>query len=193
MSVQSVNNSTAALTSQWLQSQSSSLFGSSDVQSLPQLSGDQLQQLRQALQQDVQQAFAGQTSGAAANGSNSSGSNSNGSTSSLQTQLDQSISNTLSQFGFTDSQTQSVLDKLNQALSGAQGASGHSHRGHGHARHHVQQALNGIFQALQNNSSGQQASNTDNSAGSSNSSTTSLNGITAVPLSSSGQSIDLTA
>ena len=68
MSVQSVNNSTAALTSQWLQSQSSSLFGSTDVQSLPQLSGDQLQQLRQALQQDVQQAFAGQTSGGGANG-----------------------------------------------------------------------------------------------------------------------------
>jgi hypothetical protein len=192
MSVQSVNNSTAALTSQWLQSQSSSLFGSSDVQSLPQLSGDQLQQLRQALQQDVQQAFAGQTSGGGANGSSSSGSNPNGSTSSLQTQLDQSISNTLSQFGFSDSQTQSVLDKLNQALSGAQGASGHAHRGHGHARHHVQQALNGIFQALQNNSSGQ-TSNTDSSAGSSNSSTTSLNGITAIPLSSSGQSIDLTA
>lgn len=192
MSVQSVYNSTAALTTQWLQSQSASLFGSSDVQSLPQLSSDQLQQLRHALQQDVQQAFAGQTSGPGANGTNSSGSNSNGSTSSLESQLDQSISNTLSQFGFTDSQTQTVLDKLNQALSGAQGSSGHAHRGHGHARHHVQQALNGIFQALQNYSSSQTA-NADSGSGSSNSSTTSLNGITAVPLSSSGQSIDLTA
>ena len=186
MSVQSLNSSTNSLYAQLMQAESSNLFGSSGGQSLPQLSSDQLQQLRQALQQDVQQAFAGQTPAA-----NASNSNSNGSTGSPQSQLDRSISNTLTQFGFNDSQTQTVLDKLNQALSGSQGASGYAHRGHGHARHHVQQALNGIFQALQNNSGS--SSSTDTSGNSTDSSPTSLNGINAVPLSNSGQSIDLTA
>lgn len=194
MSVQGVINSAAALNAEWLQAQSSNPFSSSDAQSLPQLSGDQLQQLRQALQQDVQQAFAGQAPGATANGSNSSGSNSSCSTSSLQSQLDQSISNTLAQFGFTDSQTQTILDKLNQAFSGSSGASGHAHRGHGHghARHQVQQTLNSLLQTLQSISSGS-SSSTNNSGNSTDSSQNSLNGITAVQLASSGQAIDLTA
>jgi len=188
VSVQNVNNSTASLNAQLLQAESSSLFGASSGQSLPQLSSDQLQQLRQALQQDLQQAFSGQSSGA---GSASGGSSANGSTSSVQSQLDQSIAKTLGQFGFTNSQTQSILDKLNQALSGPQGASGHAR--HGHGRHRVQQNVNGLLQALENNSSGQ-TSNTGGSS-SSDSSLSSLNGITAIPLSgsSSGQSLDLTA
>lgn len=194
MSVQSLNSSTNSLYAQLMQAESSNLFGSSSGQSLPQLSSDQLQQLQQALQQDLQQAFSGQSSGSSSSGANASGASANGSSSSVQSQLDQSVSNTLGQFGFTNSQTQSVIDKLNQALSGPQGASGHAWHGHGHGRHRVQQTVNSLLQALENNSSSQNSS-TSGGSSSSDLSSSSLNGITAVPLSnsSSGQSLDLTA
>lgn len=192
MSVQSLNGSSNSLYAQLLQAESSSLFGSPDSQSLPQLSNDQLQQLKQALQQDLRQAFSGQSSGSGStpSSSNPNGATPSGSASSLQSQIDQSVSNTLGQFGFTNSQTQSVIDKLNQALSGPQGASGHAW--HGHGRHRVQQTVNSLLQAFENNSSSQ---NSGGSNSSSDPSSSSLNGITAVPLSGagSGQSLDLTA
>lgn len=186
MSVQSVTNSTAALNAQLLQAESSSSFGSTDSQSLPQLTSNQLQQLRQALQQDLQQAFASQSSGAS---SGSGGSTSGGSNGSVQSQLDQSVSNTLGQFGFSDSQKQTVLDKLNQAISGPSG--GHARRG-GHGRHHVQQALNSVLQTLQSNSAGQ-TSGANGSDPSSSPPTSLLGAVGASPSTSSGQSLDLLA
>ena len=185
MSVQSVTNSTAALNAPLMQAESSSSFDSSDSQSLPQLTSNQLQQLRQALQQDLQQAFASQSSGGS---SGSGGSTSGNSSGSVQSQLDQSVSNTLGQFGFSDSQKQTVLDKLNQALSGPSG--GHARRGHG--RHHAQQALNSVLQTLQSNSAGQ-TSGANGSDPSSSPPTSLLGAVGASPSTSSGQSLDLLA
>lgn len=112
------------------------------------------------------------------------------STAALNAQLlqDQSVSNTLGQFGFSDSQKQTVLDKLNQALSGPSG--GHARRGHG--RHHAQQALNSVLQTLQSNSAGQ-TSGANGSDPSSSPPTSLLGAVGASPSTSSGQSLDLLA
>lgn len=181
MSIQNITSSSAALSSSLLQfADSSSNSSSSDLQGLPQLSSDQLQQLRQALQQDLRQAFAG---GGSASGS---GQANTANASGVQSQLDQSISDTLGQFGFTDAQKQSVLDKINQALTGGGATAGK--RGHG--RHHVHQALNSIFQALQSASGSPSASN---STGGGASPPTFASAVAGAGANSSGQTLDLTA
>jgi hypothetical protein len=181
MSIQNISSSSAALSSSFLQfADSSNNSSSSDLQGLPQLSSDQLQQLRQALQQDLRQAF----SSASSAGGNGQGNTTNAS--GVQSQLDQSISDTLGQFGFTDAQKQTVLDKINQALTGGDGTSGK--RGHG--RHHVHQALNSIFQVLQSASGSQSVSNS--TAGGA-STPTSASSVVGAGANSPGQTLDVTA
>lgn len=198
MSIQSLGSYSPAQESQLL------LGGGTDssgLTGLPQLSSEQLQQLRQAIAQDVQQALSGGNSasnGASPSGGSSSG-NSSGSSSGasdFQSRLDQNISNTLSQFGFSDSQTQTVLDKLNQALSGRANGSGNAQTQPAHVvRRHLRHAMHAIFQALQNASSGRGASGFSSDLTGSSSST--LFGASAgganVDSASSGQSLDLTA
>lgn len=172
MSIQNINSSTAALNAQVLQgnnSNSDSTFSSAD---LPQLSSSQIQQLQQALTQDVQQAFA---SGASGSG--------------LQSTIDNSASNTLGQFGFSQTQTQTVLDKLNQA-AGGQGQTGRAHHGgRGHGRRQSQQVINSLIQTLQNSANSQ----TTGSSDSTNPTNTLLSAITSSPSTSSGQGVDLSA
>lgn len=171
MSIQSINSSTAALNAQLLQPNNTGSDSSFDSSNLPQLSSSQIQQLEQALTQDVQQAFASGATG-----------------SDLQSQIDNSVSNTLGQFGFNGNQTQTVLDKLNQA-AGGQGQTGRAHRGgHGHGRRQAQQVVNSLIQTLQT-ANGQST----NSSDSTDSTNTLLSAITASPSTSSGQGVDLTA
>ena len=172
MSVQNINSSTAALNAQLLQSSTASDSGFSNSD-LPQLSGSQAQQLQQALTQDIQQAFSG-----------------GGSTSAVQSQLDSSVSNTLTQAGFSDAQKQTVLDKINQALTGG-GRAKHGH-GHGHGRHRVSQVAQNLTQAVQNPSSSTagQSSTSSTSGSTSAGGTASLIGQTT---GGAGSSLDLTA
>lgn len=172
MSVQNINSSTAALNVQLLQSSNASDSTFSDTD-LPQLTSSQAQQLQQALTQDIQQAFSG--GGPPAN---------------IQSQLDNSVSNTLTQAGFSDSQKQTVLDKINQALTGG-GRAKHGH-GHGHGRHRVSQLVQNLAQAVQNSSTNNAGpSPTGGASGSTLSGgTAALAGQTA---GGSGSSLDLTA
>ncbi|HVX12356.1 MAG TPA: hypothetical protein VHC22_14330 [Pirellulales bacterium] len=142
MSIQNISSSTAALNAQLAQQQQGT-SSSFDTQSLPQLSTDQVQSLQQALQTDLQQAL----SGAAGNPAG------------YQTQLDNSVTNTLSQAGFSQSQIQTIVDKLND-----QGTNGNA-ASQGHHGHHARRVLNGLVQALESNATGQ--SSTSGSAGSS--------------------------
>jgi hypothetical protein len=180
MSIQNVSSSTAALNAQLAQQQqgASSLFNS---QSLPQLSTDQVQSLQQALQSDLQQALSGTT----------------GNTGGFQTQLDNSVSNSLSQAGFSQSQIQTVIDKLN-----GQGSNSNATSSQGHHGHHARRVLNGLVQSLESNATGQ--SSTSGSAGSSSSGsgatstatslgTTLLNDLDDVSSTAAGQSLDLLA
>lgn len=171
MSIQNINSSTAALNAQLVQGGNSSSDSSFNAADFPQLSSTQVQQLQQALTQDVQQAFASGASG-----------------SDLQSTIDSSVSNTLGQFGFSQTQTQTVLDKLNQA-AGGQGHTGRAHHGvRGHGRRQAQQVINSLIQTL-NSANGQST----NSSDSTNSTDTLLAAITGSPSTSSGQGVDLTA
>lgn len=165
MSIQNVSSSTAALNSQLLQRQQS---GSSDFSSLslPQLTSSQVQNLQQALQSDLQQAFSG--------GGNP------------QTQLDTSVSNTLSQAGFSQNQIQSILSKINQGFGGA------GKGGRGHGAHHARHAINNLIQTLQNNQASP-SSSTGASATSSTSSTLLTSATASNPSTTTAQSLDVTA
>lgn len=172
MSIQNIGSSTAALNAQLLQPSSSSADSTFNGADLPHLTSSQIQQLQQALTQDVQQAFASGASG-----------------SDLQSQINDNVSNTLGQFGFSSAQTQTVLDKLNQA-AGGQGRTGHAHGGgRGHLRRSTQQVLVNLIQALQNSANGQTTGGSD----STNPASTLLSAMTASPSSNSGQGLDLTA
>lgn len=172
MSIQNINSSTAALNAQLVQGGNSSSDNSFNAADLPQLSSTQVQQLQQALTQDVQQAFASGASGG-----------------DLQSTIDNSVSNTLGQFGFSQTQTQSVLDKLNQA-AGGQGRTGRTHHGgRGHGQRQSQQVIHSLIQTLRNSANGQ----TTNSSDSTNPADTLLTAITGSPSASSGQGVDLTA
>lgn len=172
MSVQNINSSTAALNAQLLQSSTAGDSGFSDSE-LPQLSSSQAQQLQQALTQDIQQAFAG-----------------GGSSAGVQSQLDSSVSNTLTHAGFSDAQKQTVLDKINQALTGG-GRAKHGH-GHGHGRHRVNQVVQNLAQAVQTSSSttAGQSSTSSTSGSTAAGSAATLVGPTG---GGSGSSLDLTA
>lgn len=171
VSIQNIGSSTAALNAQLLQSSNSSGDSSFNSADLPQLSSDQIQQLQQALTQDVQNAFASGASGG-----------------DLQSQIDNNVTTTLGKFGFNANQTQTVLDKLNQA-AGGQGHAGRAHGGgRGHGRR-AQQVIANLIQTLQNSANGQ----TTNSSDSSNPTNTLLSAITGSPSTSSGQGLDLTA
>jgi hypothetical protein len=166
MSIQNVSSSTAAINSQLLQQQQqsgNSSFGSSN---LPQLTSSQVQNLQQALQADLQQAF-------------SSGGN-------PQTQVDSSVSNTLSQSGFSQNQIQSILNKINQGFGGAKKG------GHGHGAHHARGAINSLIQTLQN-SQASQTSSTGTSTTSSTSSALLTSAVTSSQSTTAGQSLDVTA
>lgn len=115
----------AALNAQLLQQQDSGASADFSNQSLPPLDSGQVQSLQQALQNDVQQSLSGGASGGLS-------------------QLDGSLSNTLKQFGFSQNQVDSFLQKLNQAASGS-----------GHARHgrHARQVVNNLVQTLASNAS----------------------------------------
>jgi hypothetical protein len=167
MSIQNVASSTAALNAQLLEQQQSGA-ASFNNQNLPQLTSDQVQNLQQALQNDVRQAFS----------SGASGGN-------VQTQLDNSVSSTLSQAGFSQNQVQSFLDKINQGF----GAS--SRGGRGHAAHHARHAVNNLIQTLQSNTAGQSSSGTSTSSTTSNNLLTSS--VSGSPSTTAGQSIDLAA
>jgi len=170
MSIQNVLTSTAAVNSQLLQQQDTGASSDFSGQSLPQLSTSQVQSLQQALQNDLQQALSTGTS----NGS-------------LQSQLDSSVSNTLQSAGFSQDQTNSVLDKLNQALT--KGGRG---RG-GHGGHRAKQVFNSLIQALQNNATGQSTSSTSVTSTSNPSATTLLSAVTGSESTTSGQSLDVSA
>jgi len=171
MSIQNIGSSTAAFNAQLLQSSNSSGDSSFNGADLPPLSSSQIQQLQDALTQDVQQAFASGASGG-----------------DVQSQIDNNVSNTLGQFGFNSSQTQTVLDKLNQA-AGGQGRAGHAHGGaRGHGRR-AQQVIANLIQTLQNSANGQTSGATDPS----NPVNTLLNAITGASSTSSGQGVDFTA
>ena len=174
MSIQNINSSTAALNAQLLQPSNSSSDSSFTGADLPQLSTSQVRQLEQALTQDVQQAFSSGTSG-----------------SGLQSQTDSSVSKTLGQFGFDSTQTQTVLDKLNQA-AGGQGHAGRAHGGRGHGWRHAQQVISNLAQTLLNSANAQTANGSGNTE-TSNSTDTLLSAITGSPSTSSGQGVDLTA
>jgi hypothetical protein len=172
MSIQNVNSSTAALNAQLLQQEQQSGNSSFSSQDLPQLSTNQVQSLQQALQTDVQQALSGSAGGG-----------------NFQTQLDSSVSNSLSQAGFSQSQIQSVIDKLNQ---GANGSS--STQKHGHGGHHARRVLNSLVQTLNSNASGQSSTSSSGSTGTAtSSSTTLLDAVTNTSSTTSGQSLDVTA
>lgn len=172
MSIQNIGSSTAALNAQLLQSSNSSSDSSFNGADLPQLSSDQIQQLQQALTQDVQNAFASGSSGG-----------------DLQSQIDNSVSTTLGKFGFSSSQTQTVLDKLNQA-AGGQARAGHAHGGgRGHGRRQAQQVVSSLIQTLQNSANGQTSGTTDPSSPTN----TLLSAITGTSSTDSGQGVDFTA
>ncbi|HWB09680.1 MAG TPA: hypothetical protein VG826_10660 [Pirellulales bacterium] len=172
MSIQNVSSSTAALNAQLLQQQQQS--GDSDFSnaSLPQLTSSQVQGLQQALQNDLQQAFTAGT------GSSTSGS--------VQTQLDNSVSNTLSQAGFSQNQIQSILDKINHGFTGT------GRGGRGHGAHHARQVINSLIQTLANNGS---SASTTTSGSTSSTATTSVltSAVNDSQSTTAGQSIDVTA
>lgn len=167
MSIQSVSSSTAALNAQLLQQQESGATDFSNL-NLPQLTSDQVQNLQQSLQSDLQQAFSSGTSSG-----------------NVQTQLDNSVSDTLSQAGFSQKQIQTILDKVSQGF----GEAGRGGRGHG--AHHARHAINSLIQTLQGNESAQPSSSLSTSSTSANTLLTSA--VTGSPSTTAGPSIDVTA